>query len=80
MCVDVDTIHRISGVRSNYRKSEWYRNARMSRHEDNLFSFTDPVLHKERKKYVVPGVRAIHLSQLVAVSGAVNCNNLVSQR
>ncbi|KAL2174065.1 cytochrome P450 [Thermothelomyces heterothallicus CBS 202.75] len=59
LCTDADTIYRISSVRSDYRKSGWYTIARVSRHDDNVFIIIDPVLHKERKKYITPGVRVI---------------------
>ncbi|KAL2186594.1 cytochrome P450 [Thermothelomyces heterothallicus CBS 203.75] len=55
LCTDADTIYRISSVRSDYRKSGWYTIARVSRHDDNVFIIIDPVLHKERKKYITPG-------------------------
>ncbi|KAL2163204.1 hypothetical protein VTH06DRAFT_5260 [Thermothelomyces fergusii] len=54
-CSDVETLHRIGGARSEYRKSEWYTIARISRHADNVFTLTDPALHKARRKQIMPG-------------------------
>ncbi|KAK4141921.1 cytochrome P450 [Dichotomopilus funicola] len=54
VCVDVDTLYRISGVRSLYRKSEWYTIARISRDGDHIFTIIDPEERKERKKFIMP--------------------------
>jgi hypothetical protein len=62
-CTDIATVYRITGVRSEYRKSQWYTITRISRHGDHLMALIDPELRKERKKYVMPAVRASVVSR-----------------
>ncbi|KAK4156004.1 cytochrome P450 [Chaetomidium leptoderma] len=54
VCTDITTMYRISGVRSDYKKSEWYTISRVSRDGDHILSLIDPELRKERKKYIMP--------------------------
>ncbi|KAK3388671.1 cytochrome P450 [Sordaria brevicollis] len=53
LCTDLESILRITSVRSNYRKSDWYDLARMG-DDDNLLSMTDKERRKERRKKVAP--------------------------
>src|SRR5690349_6851031 len=64
VCTDVDTMYRMMGVRSDYRKSQWYTIARISRVADHILTIIDPELRRERKKYIMPAVRvAFHISR-----------------
>jgi hypothetical protein len=49
-------MYRVMGVRSDYRKSDWYTIARISRGGDHIFTLTDPEERKERKNYIMPAV------------------------
>ena len=56
LCSDVDTLYRISGVRSQYKKGEWYTMAKVSRNGEHTLSLLDPEPRRERKKYIGPAV------------------------
>ncbi len=53
---DVDSLYRISGVRSQYKKAEWYKLSRVSKHGDNTLSILEPEPRRERKKHIGPAV------------------------
>ncbi|CCC12748.1 unnamed protein product [Sordaria macrospora k-hell] len=53
LCTDLESILRITSVRSDYRKSDWYDLARMG-DDDNLLSMTDKERRRERRKKVAP--------------------------
>lgn len=55
LCTDLESILRITSVRSDYRKSDWYDLARMG-DDDNLLSMTDKDRRRERRKKVAPAV------------------------
>ncbi|EAQ83674.1 hypothetical protein CHGG_10078 [Chaetomium globosum CBS 148.51] len=54
VCTDVDIMYQMMGVRSDYRKSDWYTIARISRSGDHIFTLIDPEERKERKNYIMP--------------------------
>ncbi|KAH6847789.1 cytochrome P450 [Chaetomium sp. MPI-CAGE-AT-0009] len=54
VCTDVDAVYGMSGVRSDYRKSDWYTIARISRGGDHIFTLIDPEERKERKNFIMP--------------------------
>lgn len=49
-------MYQMMGVRSDYRKSDWYTIARISRGGDHIFTLIDPEERKERKNYIMPAV------------------------
>ncbi|KAJ4415810.1 hypothetical protein N0V85_002546 [Neurospora sp. IMI 360204] len=53
LCTDLESMLRITSVRSDYRKSDWYDLARMG-DDDNLLSMTDKDRRRERRKKVAP--------------------------
>lgn len=66
--MDVETLYRISGVRSEYRKAEWYTTVRIGREGENILTLRDPELRKERKKYITPGVGSIDFLPSLVIS------------
>ncbi len=56
LCSDVDTLYRISGVRSQYKKGEWYAMSKVSKAGEHTLSLLEPELRRERKKYIGPAV------------------------
>ena len=56
LCSDVDTLYRISGVRSQYKKGEWYDVSKVSKHGEHTLSLRNPEPRRERKKYIGPAV------------------------
>ncbi|EGS22408.1 uncharacterized protein CTHT_0019410 [Thermochaetoides thermophila DSM 1495] len=52
--MDSDALYRISGARTEYRKSEWYKIHRILREDDHVSNIRDPELRKDRLKRVMP--------------------------
>lgn len=44
------------GIRSDYRKADWYDMSRISKDGKHILNLKDPELRKERKKYIMPAV------------------------
>jgi hypothetical protein len=59
ICSDTDALYQISGVRSVYKKSEWYSVTRISRRGDHVLTLLDPEARRERKKFIAPAVRIL---------------------
>ncbi len=59
LCSDVDALYRISGVRSPYKKSEWYSVSKVSKHGEHTLSLLEPETRRERKKYIGPAVSTL---------------------
>lgn len=57
LCSDVDALYKISGVRSLYKKHEWYTMSKVSKRGEHTLSLLEPELRRERKKYIGPAVR-----------------------
>lgn len=61
VCTDIDEVYRVSGVRSSYRKAQWYSISKITRDGDHILSLIDPEQRKERKKYIMPAVSPISI-------------------
>ncbi|KAK3987332.1 putative cytochrome P450 E-class, group IV [Cladorrhinum sp. PSN332] len=55
ICTHVETLHRISGARTHYKKSKWYDITRIMPNSDNILSIRDPEARKQRLKHIIPG-------------------------
>jgi hypothetical protein len=63
--MDSDALYRISGARTEYRKSEWYKIHRILREDEHVSNIRDPELRKDRLKRVMP---AVGLSRELVIS------------
>ncbi|KAK3386164.1 cytochrome P450 [Podospora didyma] len=52
---DLEALLRISSVRSEYRKGEWYKVGRVSPGKDHLLCISNPELRDKRKRQMMPG-------------------------
>lgn len=55
LCADADEIARISGVRSTWGRSGWYRIMSFDPDNDSMVTFMDPASHDKRKAMLMRG-------------------------
>ena len=55
---DPDLLRRILGVRTKYRRSDWYYAMRFDPAKDNVLSMRDDDLHNELRAKMAAGVSA----------------------
>ncbi|KAK4166884.1 putative cytochrome P450 E-class, group IV [Cladorrhinum sp. PSN259] len=55
ICTDIDTLYRISGARTLYKKSKWYNITRIIPNSNNILSIRDPEARKQRLRHILPG-------------------------
>ena len=56
MVMDPDVLDRISGARTEYRKSEWFKIHRILREDEHVSNMRDPELRKDGLKRFMPAV------------------------
>ncbi|KAK3500553.1 cytochrome P450 [Neurospora crassa] len=52
---ELDLIRRMSGARSRYTRSDWYKLNRLDPYDDNMFSTTSTTYHDKLKSKMAPG-------------------------
>lgn len=55
MTTELDLIRRMSGARSRYVRSNWYKLNRLDPYDDNMFSTTSTTYHDKLKSKMAPG-------------------------